>query len=57
MSTKIQCDKCGDLLKPDFYITTISVHTQLNKQWFAEKYDLCPECTKKLIKWLEVKND
>ena len=49
MATATVCDKCGKVLRyaSDTKIT-IYIHP-----WGDQHYELCPDCTKELQKWLK----
>ena len=49
MAQATVCDKCGKVLRyaPDTKIK-IYIHP-----WGDQRYELCSECTKELLKWLD----
>ena len=58
MTTKTQCDRCKKLSCEFVYNTTIQTYTDLEYSlvpWKNKPLDICKECTKDLMKWLEYK--
>jgi hypothetical protein len=54
MTVVMKCNRCGFTMKPAFNITTIHTYFKKDDTQYEETYHLCEQCTKELIKWLEV---